>query len=36
MGQAIEAQRAQATLLSDLTKAQKFDKVEVVQKSKNR
>ena len=32
----IEAQRAQAAILSDITKAQKFDKVKVVQKLQNR
>ena len=32
----IKALRAQAAILSDITKAQKFDKVKVVQKPKNR
>ena len=32
----IKAQRAQATILSDITKEQKFDKVKLVQKPKNR
>ena len=32
----IEAQRAQAAILSDITEIQKFDKVKVVQKPKNR
>ena len=32
----IEAQREQAARLSDITEAQKFDKVKVVQKPKNR
>ena len=32
----IMAQRAQAAILSDLTEAQKFDKVKLVQKPKNR
>ena len=32
----IEAQRAQSAILSDLTQAQKFDKVKLVQKCKNR
>ena len=32
----IEAQRAQAAILSDITKSQKFDKVKMAQKPKNR
>ena len=32
----IEAQRALAAILSDITEAQKFDKVKLVQKPKNR
>ena len=32
----IKAQRAQAAILSDITEAQKFDKVKVVQKPKKR
>ena len=31
----IEAQREQAAISSDITKAQKFDKVKTVQKPKN-
>ena len=32
----IEAQRAQAAILNDITEAQKFDKVKLVQKPKGR
>ena len=32
----IEVQRAQAAILSDITESQKFDKVKMIQKPKNR